>query len=189
VQHRRSPRGGYTLLEIMVVLAILALALGIGLPNLMQLLFRARLEGIARDTATVMQSARLSAIKNQRPAQVEIDSGTGVISAFVDEDQDNTLDAGEIVLGRLNLPAGVLLDAPGGMPAVEGFAVVGTRAFAVFKSDGSVDVQGAFRMADSRDNYLEIRVAPRGTARIEVRKWDGSNWWARDEGGHAWLWN
>ena len=44
---------------------------------------------------------------------------------------------------------------------------------AVFEPDGSIRDIGAFRIADDRGdprNTLEVRVAPRATARIEVRK-------------------
>jgi Tfp pilus assembly protein FimT len=172
----------------MVVLAILALILGIGLPNLLHLVFRARLEGLARQTATLMQSARLNAIKNQRQALVQIDSATRLVVAFIDEDEDTAMDPGEFRVGQVPVPAGVDLRAPGTQSVFDGFDTQGTRGFAVFHTDGSVDRQGAFRLADTHDNFLEVRVAPRGTARIKVRKWDGTDWWARDEGGHAWEW-
>ena len=54
--------------------------------------------------------------------------------------------------------------------------------------DGADD--GAFRIADQRGNFLEARIAAATTARVELRKWDGSEWreQGEEEEGGAWTW-
>lgn len=174
---------------MLVTVTVLALALGIGMPIFMSTLYRARLEGAARQVSAGLQSARLKAIKQQRNLQVEMITDEDRIIAFIDDDANKALDVGEESLPPISLPQGLEFRAPGGQAAVDGFEIVDNRALAIFLSDGSVDAQGAIRIADQRDNFLEVRVAPKGTAKVEVRKWDGVNWWARDEGGHPWQWN
>jgi type IV fimbrial biogenesis protein FimT len=185
----RPGKGGFTLLEAMVTLTVLAIAIGIGLPSFLSTIYRARLEGAARQISAVMQSSRFNAIKHQRRVQVEIATDTGRVFAFVDDNADTARDAEEEAIGQVALPGGLSFKAPGAEPAVDGFATVDNRGFAIFVPDGSVVAQGAFRIGDERSNFLEIRVAPQGTAKVEVRKWDGTDWWARGEGGHPWIWN
>ncbi len=80
-------------------------------------------------------------------------------------------------------PDGIDLD-----DVVEGLEKVGTTGLARFNSDGSVDATGAFRYADQRGNFLEVRIDPRAVARVKVRKWDGTSWFARDESPGPWIW-
>ena len=59
---------------------------------------------------------------------------------------------------------------------------------AVFLSDGSVLELGAFRTGDLEGNYLEIRVDPKATARVEILKWDGAEYLAQGDKGKTWKW-
>ena len=60
---------------------------------------------------------------------------------------------------------------------------------AYFGIDGTVGDNGAFRIADERGNYLEARIAAATTARVELRKWEGSEWREQGEGEQgAWSW-
>ena len=88
--------------------------------------------------------------------------------------------------GTFELPAGISFAAPDGTDdakVADGFLDVtwsGTDV-AVFDSDGSVRVVGAFRTGDLEGNFLEIRVEPQATARVEIRKWDGAEYLAQFE--------
>lgn len=184
----RQPANGMTLLEILVILALVAALLGIFIPQLLDLIYRYRLEGIVRETAVVMQSARLQAIKTGNQGVVAIDSSTRQVAGFVDADEDRAIDLTERRLGLLFLPAGIGFQGPGGQPAIDGFQTSGNEGYAVFNSDGGTEAPGAFRIADERGNFLEVRIMNLA-GRIEVRKWDGGGWFARDEGGKPWKWN
>ena len=59
---------------------------------------------------------------------------------------------------------------------------------AVFDSDGSVRVVGAFRTGDLEGHDLEVRIEPQATARVEIRKWDGTEYLAQGEKGKTWQW-
>lgn len=193
--HRRArpiPRG-FTLVEVLIALAVIALIATAIVPTIQNLLHRSQILGITRDTAAFMRHARLEAIRGSVTAQVRIDAGTGEIFAFVDDDGDNAFDAGERRLGYRRLPALVRFAAPGdldGVDSVDGFEVGGDNAWAVFNPDGSAVVAGAFRFLDGRGNFIEVRAAPRTTARIELRKYDEGvgAWHGAGEGGSAWSW-
>ncbi|MEA2600862.1 MAG: type fimbrial biosis protein FimT [Acidobacteriota bacterium] len=199
-------RRGFTLIELLVVLAVAMILMLMTIPAMFSTLRQGKLRGVAQETAVLMRQARLDAVKFSSQAVVRIvlaDSGTKTrdrVEAFSDRNGDGKLTAGEPILDRMELPTGIRFLSPPdveGASSVYGFTVDPESAsnpkLAVFTRDGSIADVGAFRFADTYENYLEVRVAPAATARIELRKarQDGStwNWYASGDGGEAWTWN
>jgi prepilin-type N-terminal cleavage/methylation domain-containing protein len=195
--------GGFTLLEVLVVMAILMTAILVAFPALQNLIVRSKLEGRARELAAMVQRGRLEAVKRSVPVVVKVDPGSSEVFAFADvngsllEDPpdgifnpvaDEPHGATDYSLGRWVLPVGVTLAAPGAEPAIDGLTLVGSDRVVRLLPDGSVADVGAYRFGDPRGNFLEVRVAPRATARVSVGKWDGMSWPSRGEGGHPWRW-
>ena len=191
----RSPGKGWSLVELVVFLTVVSLLAGVTIPVLLHQIQRARLLNAARETTAVLQVARLSAIRQSRQAQVRLDTTDSILTAFLDEDQDGARGANDRQLvPPYTLSDGVLLKEPGGQTgtdSVDGFQVQGNEAIVVFNPDGTSQAAGALRFADGRStpNYLEVRLAPRTTAKLEIRKWDGTAWHAQGEGGSTWKWN
>ena len=205
---------GFTLAEALVVMAFISIVTVIGAATLPQLLQRVRLEKAAREAATLMRQTRFEAIKQGVQTVVQISPNTREVIAFADVHGglDQTL-PGDGVFGsiggathrttdylifRMRLPNGVYfldeLDQTD-INSVDGFNHSGTFPLqpddqAIFQTDGSVLDAGAFRFGDRRGNYLEARVDPRATARLEIRKWDDVDgaWYAFGEGGKPWEW-
>lgn len=189
-RQRKSARCGFTLLELMVVLALVSMIVLFGYPALDKLINRSRLLGVATEATNGLRLARYQAIKHSRPTIYSIDPATRQILSWVDDNDDGLLDAGEQILTRTSLQAGLYIGKPatatGG--AIDGFD--GTT-MARFNPDGSVDAVGAYRLCDHPNNprnFLEVAVRPRSVARIEIKKWDGAKWWGRDEGPNPWVW-
>lgn len=182
-------RGGFTLVELVVVLTILGIVLLLALPNLLSIHARRELEGSAERAAVLLRKARYDAIRDGRAVTVALDAGQQ--SLFIDRDGDLALDAVERGGGVVRLPRGV---SPGGpsadADAVAGFtALPGGRA-AVFEPNGSLRGDGgAFRIHDTRQNHLEVRVAHPATAAVELRFWQDGSWVGRGEGAERWRWN
>src|SRR5262249_42444214 len=155
------------------------------------------------ETSVLMRQARLDAIKTSAQAVVRIvppspTDPIGRIEAFSDRDSDGKLSAGEPVLGRVEVPArGVFKDQAGDTDkaSVDGFSdnleASSMPKVARFQSNGAIMLIGAFRFGDDSNNYLEVRVEPAATARIEVRKWNETKnkWLANGDEGEAWSWN
>jgi prepilin-type N-terminal cleavage/methylation domain-containing protein len=195
---------GFTLIELLVVLAVAMVLMLISIPSMFTAMHQGKLRGIAQETAVLMRQARLDAVKlsAQSVVRVVLPAGDapGHVEAFSDRNRDGMLTAGEPILGRLYLPTGIKFLAPPdveGSSSIEGFTVdpedVSNPRIAIFDSSGAVAAVGAFRFADTYENYLEVRVEPAATARIEVRKAreEGSvwKWYASGDGEEAWKWN
>jgi len=198
---------GFTLLEALVVLAVLGIALVIGLPSLTHLITRSQLEAEARETATLLQRARLEAIKRRVQTVVLADPAAGTVTAFADVDGPAAGDppdlelnpvAGELArdtdytIRTITLNARAPMAGPGGQPAIDGLTLdpSGNR-IAVFLPTGAAASVGSLRFADVAGfNFLEVRVEPAGTGRVEIRKWnrDRAAWLGRREGGIPWTW-
>jgi len=197
----RRPAAGFTIVELLVVVAIAGMLLGIAVPALVRQIGRSQLVAAARETGVLMQRARMEAIRRGMPVIVAPDpDGRRLIAwvnserdangLFVDLDLDET--AGELRIGEVNLAPRIVMRGPADAdvngadsnlfeqstpeeapspPFVADLPV----AAAVFMPTGAVLVDGAYRFSEeSARNFLEVRVAPRGTARIVVRKYNPS---------------
>jgi general secretion pathway protein H len=161
---------GFTLIELLVVMLVAMVLLTLSAPELMKYYIRSQLEGLAREASITMQRARYQAIRSSQNVQVCANKTDRVITAPG---------------ASLDLPESVSFGEPPSADPIEG-----TDDCLVFLPDGSVQEMGAFRIQDVRGNFLEIRVWPQATARVQVRKWDetDSQWHTREQGGKAWEW-
>lgn len=209
---------GFTLVEMLVVIAIIAIVAVITIPALHKMIVRSRLEGFASEVSGLMQRARLEAVKRSVPTVMRVDFENDELVVFVDVDfavpgnagvfnPDTSVPPGDadFELIRRRKPAKVAFQGPDdgeeGADAVNGFTVNPEDGSlpnqAVFNPDGSIEDPGGFRLADPKGNILEVRVAPQATARVELRKYDPSytnpedlddKFRAQDEGGKPWHW-
>lgn len=193
-----SRQAGFTLIETLIVLAVVGILVLISAPAFMKMLNRFKLSGTTRELASLMQATRLESIKMNAPAQVHYDAASNTFFAFVDLDRDGVLGAppDRILAGRVIVPTKVEFWGPGdgaanGANAIDGWDSAPTvRLGPIYSPDGSVDRAGAFRLKDSNDNFLEVRVQTPATGRIVLKKWDRNDpaFFANGEDGHKWVW-
>lgn len=184
------------MVEMLVVLALMALLMTFAIPSLLTTLRSGKIRGAANETATLLRLARLEAIKRSCPTRVRILPAEGAnperLEGIVDCNEDGVQDAGIPPLVGVTLPARVHFAAPPdlkGLDSVAGFrSDPAAEGAAIFQGDGSVAATGAFRFGDQAGNFLEVQVEPKATARIEVRKWDDTEWHANGDNGKAWTW-
>ena len=193
----RSQRArGFTIVEAILVVAILGIAAGFLMPALGEMIRVTKMTGVTRENGGKLRQARFEAIKRSVPVRVSFDLIENQIMAFADVHGENLDDPpnGELneiagqprgttdyVIWRQEMPSGIDL-----MP-VDGFTGVDQEI--VFLPSGSVEDAGAVRFGDPYGNRLEVRITTQSAARIEVLKWDGTAYRSQGEGGSAWRWN
>ncbi len=173
---------GFTLVEALITVAILGIIVLIGIPSFLGTLVRTRLTVSSRQISSLLQVARLEAIKRNTDVKVSYDSTLRRFYAFVDNNHDgneDTADGEKRLPDVIDLPRNVLLRTHGegenGNGAIDNWDTA-TGVVApfgpLFHFDGSAEITGAFRIGDTRDNILEVRVATPATGRIVIQKWD-----------------
>src|SRR5437764_2206838 len=100
-QSGRDQRG-FTLIEMLVVLALMAVLMFFSAPAIYNAVRQSKLRGITQEVTTLMRQARLDAIKSSAQAVVKIvpaDATNPIpsVQAFSDRNADGLLSAGEPV--------------------------------------------------------------------------------------------
>ncbi|MEO7794599.1 MAG: GspH/FimT family pseudopilin [Thermoanaerobaculia bacterium] len=189
-------QSGFTLIETLVVLAVVGILVLITVPAFLGMLNRYKLTGTSREVVSLLQAARMEAIKFNAPSQVNYDSTSNTFIAFVDLDRDNALSASDRILaGNVRIPAKVEFWGPGdgaanGVNAIDGWDDAPARLGPIFSPDGSADRVGAFRFKDTSNNFLEVRIETPATGRIAMRKYDRDDlvFYLNGEDNHKWVW-
>lgn len=103
---------GFTLVELMVTLAVAAILIGIATPSFTSLMNSNRLSSAANEMVAVIQTARMEAIRRNTTVSVcaGCDGNAGSLVAYVDADDNDFAAAAEIVRVATIDPA-VELDA------------------------------------------------------------------------------
>lgn len=207
---------GVNLAELLVVLALIGVVATLGFPVIQNVVHKAKVRSAVRAVTNLLQIARLEAIRRGFPTVVQIDAVNGEMIGFVDLHGATLTDPSDgifnPVLGQpfrmtdYELPrvhlANIVFENPDGdvgAASIDGFdnPDLLPDLMVIFQSDGSAMATGAFRFADRRSNYFELRVAPAATGKLQLRKWDdtlavnwdGSYWYAEGEVSRGWTWN
>lgn len=216
-RHRRA--SGFTLIEALVIFALLGVLLAVAIPKIFHLLRRSRDQAILSETSMLLSRARMEAIKRGVPVVVGVDYETQQLFAFADVNLDDGSRGSDLVfnpvdgandgttdyqVARVPLPQDVRFWGPGdaepeGPDTMDELtpAEAGLPNVAVLEIDGRVRNRGAIRLGDDRANFFEVRISPEATARIQIRKYDaeraagpdGLHFYTRDQDGIPWEWN
>jgi prepilin-type N-terminal cleavage/methylation domain-containing protein len=119
---------GFTLVEVMIVVAMIGIMAAIAVPSFLSWLPNMRLKADARDLYSNMQKAKMEAIKSNTPTSLNFTSGTG--SPCTGGSYTFTNSAGAIVNG--SMANDVCLSTPTAFPG--GFDTNGTA----FGATGSI---------------------------------------------------
>jgi len=180
MEQRRYLARGFTLIEGLVVLAVLAVLISLTLPNLRRTMARGKLLTPVRDVERLVSVARLKAVNSRQPVTMTFTVG---------EKQDSVAVSGTRMSGLEQsyvLPVGIRFRRP---PSESGPAVPSPVVLAPTGSlEGNVDP--AVYFGDERGNFIRLTFS-RATGQIRREKllpgetsvWQGPT----QEGKWVWL--
>ncbi len=151
---KQPPKGGlsptgFTLLEAIIVLAIMTMFFAVSLPVFSRFMENAKLEMGARSVVSALRTARGYAITNNTVYYVFFVTIDNKPSYYISSSDEAVPAAPVDVVDKVyKLPAGILFNP------LTGFT--GSRA--VFKSTGEVDAAGTVTIKDSRGNVTTVSV-------------------------------
>jgi len=152
----RSKNSGFTTMELVVVIAIIAIISAIAMPNIVGWIPKRKLGVAARDVLNAVESARLTAVRNRVSVGIEflgdnvtyrvwLDDGAGVGTS-----NDALLNGTERTILTRTLPAGI---------TVTGATFGGPRSFR-FDSQGfpigtdNAPTDGSITITNKKDNRI-----------------------------------
>jgi type IV fimbrial biogenesis protein FimT len=153
--HRHS---GFTLIELMTIIGIIAILFTIAIPNYIGWLPKYRLGSAARDLLSAMQYGRLTAVKNNADVQVKFYPDQDNYRVFADYNGNQDQDAGEPTIRSGQMPKGVYLKET-------------NFAGNAFYFDGrglASGSGGTISLENNLKNQTQIRVNRTGNSRILV---------------------
>ena len=199
-RRRRASERGFTLVEMMVVVAMIAMIVGISIPNLWRSSVRAEMMGHVEMVQQAVAVARIYAIKNSSQVALQLlPSETQVakyaIHAWVDANANGALDNGEEEVGRWPMAGettiGPQFKPPDGDsspdPDVSLTPLDGTALGVIFFANGTAVVhdgligtgQGAVVLKDIYENMVRIRIqGGSGSVLVDMWNYDVEKWQA-----------
>jgi Tfp pilus assembly protein FimT len=186
---RYGRAGGFTFIELVVVMAIGIVLMAVAIPNLMRSKIRAEMMSHSKMVVQAMSIARINAIQRGEPVGVSLESigpsGGGVLFAWQDSNANEQEDAGEPRVGewrvrpqiRLNQEAANPLYRLAGAASRRGVMFLPTGAGIVSEAGTPGIGQGGVILTDLKGNQLLLRVQA-GTGTVLQAMWnpDAGDW-------------
>jgi Tfp pilus assembly protein FimT len=169
---------------MLVVVAIMGMILAISIPAMRRSMVRAELLGEVKMLRAAVAVSRINAIKQSRNVVLRIllddaAQNGGLVHAWIDEDGDDALDAGEEDVGRWRMNDDITLSPDAGFQ-LRGLS--GTELGVVFlpsgatiaNTNGTVVGAGAVVVSDYASNQIRISVQG-GSGTVVQEMWDFEN--------------
>ena len=151
----RARASGFTLIELMVVVALVAIILALAAPSFTSTLARKRMEGVASELATDLQYARSEAA--QRNAAVGVVFGSNCYTVYIVDTSSNAttctaLGTGGTSLKDVQVSGGTSLAFT---PTTSGafIAFDPVRGMATDSAAGTTDLSGRVDITNSAGNW------------------------------------
>jgi type IV fimbrial biogenesis protein FimT len=173
-------KGGFTAMELMVVVGMIAILTAIAVPNIISWLPNYRAKVAARDMLSNFQKAKMEAVKRNADVVITFTTGAYVPSGhignyqmFVDDGSgggtagDGIQNGTELVLAQVNMPKNVSLYTAN----FSGTTITGynSRALPWSSNWGSVEIR------NNKSRYYQATLSPAGHVRLRMSS-DGATW-------------
>jgi type IV fimbrial biogenesis protein FimT len=147
---------GFTLTELMIVIAIFGLIAVLSVPNYNRFMMGWRLNGETQQLASALRSARSSAIMKNIDVVFTFDEDAGTYSWFEDENRNGNLDNDEYESAQFSLPETV---------EIAGHTLSSTTL--TFGSKGTTRESGSITLRNTLNNIRSVRIFG-GTGNVTV---------------------
>ena len=170
-----NKKAGFTLVEMLITVAIIAILTSIAVPNFVRWRRDAQLRASADELLSTVQTAKIRAIKERAPVTVIITTGTNSYIAFIDDGaagtgvpNDEVRNGNEQIIARGQMPGTVnvysAIYAPGGVPRF------------TFGINGIPNRFGDVRIRNNPSTrFRMINLSATGFSKVR-RSTDGINW-------------
>lgn len=191
VRQKKGPPGGFTLVEVMITLVVIAIAAALASPAFLAMAPEMQLRGEAQELFSSIQEAKILAVKENRDITIRFDTpgfyyidadGDGAYTlgekrVFFDEDLNGNgiLDAGEDLNGngRLDTKYGIGFGTGAAVNDWKGDPCV-QAPFITFNSRGTTSAASVY--IDNRNNDICYAVITQIAGSVKIRKFNGTSW-------------
>jgi Tfp pilus assembly protein FimT len=90
----KDRESGFSMVELMIVCVIMVLIAGLAIPNIYRAFRNYQLDSAGHSVASLLQQARMQAVKTNLPAYTNYANGTSVNTAFITNDPNAAYTAG-----------------------------------------------------------------------------------------------
>jgi type IV fimbrial biogenesis protein FimT len=179
--HKHSARG-FTIIELITIMAVLAILLTVGIPAYMNWMPDINLRSAVRDIKSDIELAKSTAIRQNTNCALVFDTTTTPDSytVFLDNVTTNLVqDGGETLLKSVNMPKNVTMTGA----SFDGGTAVGFNSRGIpYRYDSGPPAQildlagpGTVSLQNINNNYRRVRIAIVGTAKVQISS-DGVTW-------------
>ena len=179
---------GFTLAEMMVVLAVITLIVGVTIPNLRRSAVRAELLGEVKMVRQALAVARIHAVKNSRRGALQLlpDDAQAYQDpepfAWVDDNANDIFDSGEVVVGEWPIGQQIFMgedDSSKKADDLHEFGGAGPPLGVVFLPTGTAITTGSsigvgqagVIISDKYDNRIRLTIQG-GAGTVVEEMWD-----------------
>jgi len=156
---------GFTLMELMVVVAIIGIMSAIAIPNVFSWTQNRKFTGTVQRVVSIMNSAKMHAVKENRPTVIIFDKAGNSFRAFVDLSNPPNLEenSGDRLIDEYSIPDGVRILSSTFTSLADGKhqMVINSRGMPAAVNNGRVVIESKRGLSNS------IVVASTGRIRVE----------------------